>query len=133
MRRLLTLTSLAAASLAAVALAPHPALAQSQDRFIIIYGKDRCPSSAGQEIVVCVRKPETERYRIPEELRDTEITPHNTSWAQRAQGVEYVSQGGTTQSCSASGSNGWTGCMQKMFAEARAEKQAQKKADAGAP
>ncbi|WP_019830974.1 hypothetical protein [Sphingomonas sp. PR090111-T3T-6A] len=132
MRRLLSLSLIATASLGLSVLEPLPALAQQQDRFIIIYGNDRCPSSAGQEIVVCVRQPETERYRIPKELRDNEISPTNMSWAQRAKSVEFVGKSGT-QSCSNEGSGGWTGCMQKMFAEARAERQTQKKADAGVP
>lgn len=132
MRRLLTITLLAAASLGGIAIAPQPALAQSQDRFIIIYGNDRCPTSQGQEIVVCVRKPETERYRIPQELREGEISPHNMSWAARAKSVEYVGRSGSG-SCSADGSNAWAGCLQKMINEAKAEHNAQKKAETGVP
>lgn len=132
MRRLLSLSLIATASLGLSVLEPLPALAQQQDRFIIIYGKDRCPSSAGQEIVVCVRQPETERYRIPKDLRDNEISPTNMSWAQRAKSVEFVGKSGT-QSCSDGGNDGWSGCMKKMFAEARAEREAQKKAEAGVP
>jgi hypothetical protein len=133
MRKLLTLTLFATASMGLSALEPAPARAQAQDRFVIIYGKDRCPSSNGQDIVICVHKPETERYRIPQELRDTDISPRNASWAQRAQSVEYVGSGGTTQSCSPDGANGWQGCMQKMIDEAKAEQNAQKKANAGVP
>ncbi len=132
MRRLLTLSLIAAAPLGLSVLAPLPAAAQTQDRFIIIYGNDRCPSSAGQEIVVCVRQPETERYRIPKDLRDNEISPKNMSWAQRAKSVEFVGRNGT-QSCSDGGTDGWTGCMKKIFAQARAEHQAQKQAEAGVP
>ena len=132
MRRLLTLSLIATASLGLSALDPLPASAQSQDRFIIIYGNDRCPSSAGQEIVVCVRQPETERYRIPKDLRENEISPSNMSWAQRAKSVEFVGKNGT-QSCSDGGTDGWTGCMKKMFAEARAQREADKKANGGVP
>ena len=132
MRRLLTLTLFTAASAGTGTLAPPPALAQSQDRFIIIYGNDRCPTSQGQEIVVCVRKPETERYRIPQELREGEISPRNMSWASRAQSVEYAGRSGSG-SCSASGSNAWAGCLQKMINEARAEHKAEKKAETGVP
>lgn len=132
MRRLLTLSLIATAPLGLSVLAPLPAFAQTQDRFIIIYGSDRCPSSAGQEIVVCVRQPETERYRIPKDLRENEISPSNMSWAQRAKSVEYVGKSGA-QSCSAEGSGGWTGCMKKIFAEARAQREADKKAAAGVP
>jgi hypothetical protein len=133
MRKLLTFSLVATASLGLSTVAPLPALAQQQDRFIIIYGKDRCPSSQGQEIVVCVRKPETERYRIPQELRDSEVSPQNTSWAQRAKSVEFVGAGGTTQACSPDGANGWQGCLQKMIDEAKAERNAQKKAETGVP
>jgi hypothetical protein len=50
--------------------APLPALAQSSDRVLVIFGKDKCPTdSTGNEIVVCSRRPEAERYRIPKELR----------------------------------------------------------------
>jgi hypothetical protein len=132
MRRLLTLTLFAAASFGGGALVPQPALAQAQDRFIIIYGNDRCPSSQGQEIVVCVRKPETERYRIPQELRENEISPRNTSWTKRAQSVEYVNRSGSG-SCSADGANAWQGCLQKMIDQAKTEQKAQKKAEAGVP
>ncbi len=132
MRRLLTLTLVAAASLGGAVLDPLPALAQSQDRFIIIYGNDRCPTSQGQEIVICVHKPETERYRIPQELREGEISPRNTSWAARAQSVEYVGKSGTG-SCTATGAGAWAGCLQKMINQAHAEQKAEKKAETGVP
>jgi len=123
---------LGAVALSGSVLAPLPALAQQRDRIITIFGDDRCPSSQGQEIVVCVRKPETERYRIPQIFRDDDTSPASTSWAARAQSVEYVGQTGSG-SCSASGSSAWQGCLQKMIDEAKAAQQAQKKADAGVP
>ena len=51
-----------------------PALAQ-QTRVseIIVYGTDPCPRSTDDEIVVCARKPESERFRIPEALRHVPI------------------------------------------------------------
>ena len=30
---------------------------------LVVYGDDPCPRSAGDEIVVCARRPENERYR----------------------------------------------------------------------
>ena len=36
------------------------------------------------EIVVCGRRPTTERYRIPAELRQAPMTTRNYSWAARA-------------------------------------------------
>ena len=33
---------------------------------IIVYGTDPCPRSTDDEVVVCARRPESERFRIPE-------------------------------------------------------------------
>ena len=38
----------------------------------------------GEEIVVCGRRPRTEQYRIPVELREEPLTARNYSWAARA-------------------------------------------------
>ena len=61
----------AAAASIALALpalvAPTPALAQgARISEIIVYGTDPCPRSTDDEVVVCARKPESERFRIPE-------------------------------------------------------------------
>ena len=72
--------SLAAASLAAALLLPAgPALAQSPDEkvnLVIVYGQDECPQGKADEITVCARKEERERYRIPEPLRGSD-SPRN--------------------------------------------------------
>jgi hypothetical protein len=99
-----------------------PALAQRDAKILIVYGNDRCPTSNGEEIVVCSRKPEGERYRIPEELRDTTKTPAGPNWTDRAMNLEYVGRQGTS-SCSPGGGGGdWTGCWSKIMREARAER-----------
>ena len=118
-------------SAAAVTLAvgyaalPAPAMAQAAPNIaeIIVYGNDPCPRGAnGEEIVVCARKPETERYRIPKELRDAPSTdPASQSWANKAESLEYVGRTGI-QSCSTVGPGGWTGCFAKMLSEARQER-----------
>ena len=101
-----------------------PAAAQG-DRIsrVIVYGNDPCPRGAnGEEIVVCARKPETERYRIPKELRDAPSTdPASQSWANKAESLEYVGRTGI-QSCSTVGPGGWTGCFAKMLSAARQER-----------
>src|SRR3954465_7734706 len=81
---------------------------------IIVYGNDPCPRGAGgEDIVVCARKPEGERYRIPKALRDApDHSPSRQSWANRAIDVEYAGQGGI-QSCSPVGSGGASGCYAK--------------------
>jgi hypothetical protein len=87
---------------------------------VIVYGSDACPPSKGDEITVCARKPESERYRIPEGLRE-HPSPQNEAWTSRVTAYERVGASGT-QSCSATGAGGWTGCMHNFVANAYAEK-----------
>jgi hypothetical protein len=77
----------AAAQEAAPAAAPAADAKVSQ---LIVYGDDPCPQSSGDEIVVCARKPEGERFRIPQELRDNPNDPVNQSWTNRATELQYV-------------------------------------------
>ena len=114
MKAALSLAALAAA----VTLLPAPAGAQGpQERIrrLVVYGNDPCPRSAsGDEIVVCARRPETERYRIPRELRDRpDDDPESTSWAARAEALEYVGRTGI-QSCSTVGPGGASGCWNEL-------------------
>lgn len=115
MKAALSLAALAAAS--AAALLPAPAVAQQEKvRRLVVYGSDPCPRArSGDEIVVCARRPETERYRIPKELRDstTEDDPESTSWAARAESLEYAGRSGI-QSCSTVGPGGVSGCWNEM-------------------
>jgi hypothetical protein len=87
---------------------------------IIVYGNDPCPRSTDDAIVVCARKPESERYRIPERYRDAGPRQTRQSWAQKAKSFEYVGRSGI-QSCSAVGPGGSTGCLQNMIDRAKAE------------
>ena len=41
-------------------------------------------SGPAEEIVVCGRRPRTERYRIPVELRERPLTAQDYAWATRA-------------------------------------------------
>lgn len=87
---------------------------------IIVYGNDPCPRSTDDEVVVCARKPESERYRIPERYRESGPIQTRQSWAARAQSFEYVGRTGT-MSCSAVGPGGYTGCLQNMIDRAKAD------------
>ena len=122
---LFTLTLLAAPALSI----PGPATAQSSEKVtrVIVYGRDACPRGTGDEVVICGRRPESERYRIPEALREPSDNPENESWAVRARSLEYVGRTGT-QSCSTVGPGGFTGCWEQMMRQAREERRA-----AGAP
>lgn len=100
-----------------------PAAAQSGERIkrVIVYGREACPRGSGDEIVICGRRPESERFRIPRELREPSDNPENTSWAVRARSLEYVGRAGT-QSCSTVGPGGFTGCWEQMMRQAREER-----------
>lgn len=87
---------------------------------LIIYGDDVCPVSNADEITVCARKDEGERYRIPEILRDT-ASPQNEAWANKVLAYETVTRTGTN-SCTPVGAGGWTGCAGKLIDAAYAEK-----------
>ena len=118
----LPLSLAAAAGLAAgLAALPAPALAQqARTSEIIVYGTDPCPRSTDDEVVVCARKPEGERYRIPERLRVSGSRQSRQSWAANARSFETVGATGIN-SCSAVGPAGHTGCLQQIINQARAE------------
>lgn len=113
---------LVAASL--VASAPVTAQDRSGEKInqLIIYGDDPCPVSTGDEITVCARKEEAERYRIPQALRET-ASPQNEAWNNKVIAYETVGATGA-QSCSPAGAGGWTGCANKLIDAAYAEKRA---------
>ncbi|MGE3691387.1 MAG: hypothetical protein AB7F98_08410 [Novosphingobium sp.] len=100
-----------------------PAMAQdgeSKVNALIVYGDDPCPQSTGDEITVCARKSESERYRIPEALRESS-SPENRAWTDRVLAYETVGATGT-MSCSPVGAGGMTGCMNRLIDTAYAEK-----------
>ena len=113
----------AAALAFAAAQAYAPALSQSQERIsrIIVYGNDPCPTSDDDTIVVCAKKPEGERYRIPEALRGDPNDPKSQAWASRATALEYAGRSGIG-SCSTVGPGGASGCFNQIVREARAER-----------
>ena len=87
---------------------------------VIVYGNDPCPQGSNGEIVVCARRPNNDRYRIPEELRG-EGQPESESWAARAESLETVGDTGI-QSCSTVGPGGFTGCWAEMMRQHRQAK-----------
>lgn len=131
--KLIVKSLLLAAVLAAPPLLPQAASAQVRGGTLVIYGDDKCPTNdAGEEIYVCVRRDEAERFRIPKELREFEVTPENESWAQQQEaGVEATESG--IGSCSAVGLGGATGCYGERADAYRAERRARKKAESNIP
>jgi len=124
MKAALSLTITAAAAAAFVPAAVSAQAPAERITRVTVYGSERCPTatSAG-EIVICARRPDNERYRIPKEIRDREAIddPTSTSWAERAQSLEYVGRTGI-QSCSTIGPGGFTGCWAQLVRTARGER-----------
>lgn len=87
---------------------------------LIVYGSDPCPASSEDEIIVCARRPENDRFRIPAPLRETGGAASN-SWANRASELQYVGREGIG-SCSPTGPGGATGCLVQLINQARAER-----------
>jgi hypothetical protein len=114
-----------------VALAPSPALAQNgRISEIIVYGTDPCPRSTDDEVVVCARKPEGERYRIPERFRSSGSRQEREAWANKAIAFETYGRTGIN-SCSPVGPAGFTGCTQQLISQAFKERR--EEAQEGSP
>ena len=112
MRKLLLLAALAAA---APALAQdEPAPSSTRESQIEVYGQDACPQSTDDEIVVCHRRPEEERYRIPAPLRHSRENVEQ-AWGARAHTMDEVSRQVLPNSCSTIGSYGQSGCQQAFI------------------
>lgn len=93
---------------------------------LTVFGADACPRSSADEVVVCARLPESERYRVPKRLRERRSKPGAASvaWGRKVEALEYVGRVGTPNSCSPVGSGGFTGCFQQFMRQARAEREA---------
>ena len=98
--------------------APEPRVNQ-----VIVYGSDPCPASTDDEITVCARLPEDDRFRIPPNLRENPNAPANQAWMNRAIELSYVGRSGT-DSCSTAGGGGFTGCLAQILNQAREERRA---------
>ncbi len=119
----------AAAAFPSATLASDPPPRQST---LVVFGSDPCPtSSEDNEVVVCARRPEEERYRIPRRIRERQ--PTETSWASRVEGLEEESRQMRPNSCSVVGSNGFTGCNAALVRQWYAERRARRAEEASIP
>ncbi len=91
---------------------------------LVIYGEDRCPESTESEVVVCARRPEEERYRIPPRLRRGS-RPAEQAWSSRVESLDEASRDSRPNSCSVVGSYGQSGCTQQMIQQWLADRRAQ--------
>ena len=103
---------------------PAPAVAQSNVAEIIVYGDDPCPRSTEDQVVVCARRPEAERYRIPPKYRPSGPPQVSESWANKSKVLETVGDTGIN-SCSPVGPGGFTGCLAKVIKQAREQRKQQ--------
>ncbi len=120
MTRLMIALSGAAALIAGASALPTPAEAQANNSVseIIVYGNDPCPRSTDDQVVVCARRPESERYRLPEKYRPSGTRQQKEAWANRARSIETVGATGIN-SCSPVGPGGFTGCLTQVIKQAR--------------
>ena len=84
---------------------------------LVTYGEDKCPEAEGEEIVVCAQRPESERYRIPKELREAEAEEQSgeQSWSSALASHEEAARPARPNSCSVVGTYGATGCQAAMM------------------
>lgn len=131
LKRIVIMAGLAAAPL------PMPAAhAQNaaQNGVLVIYGDDKCPTNDnGEEIVVCQRLDEAERFRIPQTLREQPGRPQATeSWAVRSQDALTTGRTGVG-SCSTVGAGGGIGCATRNISRGKAEARARQAEAANLP
>jgi hypothetical protein len=114
MAKLLLLTALTMAAAAPAAAQDSPSQPPQRESQIDVFGADSCPRSTDEEIVVCHRRPEEERYRIPAPLRHSRDRVEQ-GWGARAQTMDEVSRDVLPNSCSTIGSYGQSGCQQAFI------------------
>jgi hypothetical protein len=121
--RLLLLTAAAAAVLPVLPASAQAPAAAADGKIsqLIVYGDDPCPRGNADEIVVCARKPERDRYRIPQALRGDPNDPKNQAWTDRASELQYAGRSGIG-SCTPVGPGGGAGCFNQLVRQARAER-----------
>lgn len=123
---LLALAATAAASLSLPADAQN---APQRTREIIVFGTDPCPRSTDDAVVVCARRPEEERFRLPEALRPTAPSRQATqSWAVRSGALASANTTGPG-TCSQVGPGGTTGCALEEIHQGVAERAEQEAAE----
>jgi hypothetical protein len=118
--------------LALATTAVTPALAQpdgeeppAREANVIVYGDDPCPPASGDEVVICARQPEDDRYRIPEALRGSGRR-QELGGIGRVEALEESQRDTRPGSCSVVGSFGHTGCTQELVRQWYADRRARR-------
>ena len=124
-------TATLAVLLALGVTAAAPADAQRRQRVVEVFGDDKAPDPSGDEIIVVSRKPESDRYRIPTEFREPSAADADAAETRVDEAVALGRTG--TDSCSAVGPGGQTGCFMQQVRNNRAEKRAVRRARSEEP
>lgn len=119
MKRLIA-SSVAVAAFGLFASGPVAAQDDTRVNQLIVYGDDECPASTAEELTVCARLDESERYRIPPDLRSSD-DPANQPWTNRVRSFEAVGNFGPL-SCTPVGLGGELGCTAQMIEAAYQER-----------
>ena len=128
-RMIVALGAVVGSGLVATALPATAQQAQQRTREIVVFGTDPCPRATDDEVVVCARRPEKERYRLPEALRPTGPPQLSQSWGVRSKALATIGQTGPG-TCSGVGPGGDFGCALKDIQQGVAERGEQDAADA---
>jgi hypothetical protein len=115
MKKLISSIASTAVLLVGMAAVPAPAIAQAGQYELVIYGNDPCPREA-----ICIRKSESERYRLPPALNPQGTLQQRQSWSQKSKVLTTVGDTGTG-SCSAVGPGGHTGCLIQSIKQAKTQ------------
>lgn len=112
-----------------------PADPPQRVRNATVYGDEQCPKPASNdEIVVCARMSENERYRIPKRFRNPPSQASaDASWAERADVAMEAARATRPNSCSVIGTGGQTGCTQAMLRQWFAERRQKQAAESDIP
>lgn len=132
MRQLLAITTTLVAGVMGIGMTA-PASAQAGQRTLIIYGDEPCPTSNGEEIIVCQRRPANEQFRIPKELREAGPDAGDATPGSRVAAMDSASAPQTgMDTCSPVGAGGQTGCF-RQAANANKRIRKENRADTSTP
>jgi|SRR5579872_6047030 len=127
MNRLMIIVAGTSAFAGGVAAVPTAALAQAGQTTITIYGNDPCPREN-----ICIRAPESQRYRLPQSQNPQGTRQQRQSWAQKSKQIMTVGNTGAG-TCSPVGPGGYTGCMVQEINQARQDTKEQQQQNAPPP
>lgn len=123
MTRLMISLAATAALAGGFAALPTAAEAQAGQTTVVIYGNDPCPREA-----ICVRAPESQRYRLPKNQQLQGTRQERQSWANKSKQLMTVGNSGP-QSCTNVGPGGFTGCLVQSINQAKQDAKEQQQSD----